>query len=220
MATRKKGLGAAAGLLPVESSYLGTAVDVVAQTTFTFSAQTIGNAASPHHVAVLITSGTNGSTAVTSVTVDGQACDIIIQQDGGGATRSIIAVTSAPLTATSGDIVVTYASSVGACRIGFYEVFNLDSTTPIASGSDGGTAATTLAANLTSVKDGFALITAGHEGTTGAAIFSADFTKDYDAAISIRESVGASALTVGSTVEVDMDLGSSFREGYCWATFR
>lgn len=219
MVTRKKGLGATAGLLPVEFNYLSTAVDNVSQTTFTFSAQTIGNVTSPHHVAVLITSGTSGGTAVTSVTVDGQACDIIIQQDG-SATRSIIAVTSATITATSGDIVVTYAAGVGSCRLGLYEVFNLDSTTPIASGSAGGTASSTLAANLTSVEDGFALITAGHEGVTGAATFSADFTKDYDAAVGSRESVGASALTVGSTVEVDMDLGSSFREGYCWVTFR
>jgi hypothetical protein len=120
-------------------SFIGSNNSVADQTTYTFSSQSIGAAASDRDVIVFIMGGAGATTpTISSVTIGGNAATLDVQtnQDSGsqGAACGIarLRVTSG----TTATIAVTFSSGALNCFIAVYRLTGHVSGTPFATGSD------------------------------------------------------------------------------------
>lgn len=128
-----------AGAVAASISFCAHAEQSPDATIFTFAATSIGTAATTRRVVVGV-SGSKGSTvAVTSVTVAGSAATLLCTDvgSGGGAwQRTALYIITVP-TGTTADIVVTFDSACARAGIGVWAVYDLQSSTPVATATSG-----------------------------------------------------------------------------------
>lgn len=122
-------------------SYLQTTQDTGDKTTYTFSSQNLGTAASDRVIIVGIAARKAGAaTTISSVTVGGVTASIPVSYSNsdGNSNISGIAVAEVP-TGTTGDIVVTFGAGMVRAVITAWRATSLASTTPHDSLTDGST---------------------------------------------------------------------------------
>jgi hypothetical protein len=122
--------------MPVTISYLQTAVSTTDASTYTFSAQSFGTAASDRYIAIAA-GGRIGASSLTisSVTIGGVSATIVKQQSstgtssgGTGTTCVGIAIAAVPSGAT-GDVVVNFSATSLRCVCSMWRLANLASAT-------------------------------------------------------------------------------------------
>ena len=95
---------------------------------YTFSAQAIGAAASDRYVLVGIAARNSSDVALNSVSIGGVSATSVVSATASGS-RAAFYIANVP-TGTTGDVVVTFASTMLRCAIGVWRVDGLTSTTP------------------------------------------------------------------------------------------
>lgn len=116
-------------------TYLQTATDGSSQTTYTFSSQNIGTAASNRFIIVTITgrSGDGTNKTLSSVTIGGVTATLAASGQWNTGNFCGAACANVP-TGTTGDIVVTFSDTMSACSVSAYSENGLSSATVIGSG--------------------------------------------------------------------------------------
>lgn len=114
-------------------SFLQQAENTTAQTTYTFSSQSLGAADAGRYIVVCIAARAGGETdgAVSALTIGGVSATITAQipNNGGANTNlSAIAIAAVP-TGTTGDIVVTLNFNHLRCSVAAYRVLGIDGVT-------------------------------------------------------------------------------------------
>ena len=105
-------------------------------TTYTFSSASFGAADADRYVIVAGGGITEGSRTVSSVTIGGVSATISQQvQDGFPVSLAFIAIAAVP-TGTTGDVVVTFSSTMGEAAISVYRAVGIASITAYDTGSD------------------------------------------------------------------------------------
>lgn len=150
---------------PLAITYAASSIQVCNPST-TFSAFAIGTASADRYVVVTLSTGSTISTAISSITVAGQACTVVSSaKNGAGGTFTAIVITNAPVTSgTTANIAITMNNNTQALSIGTFAVTGLTSTTPTA------TATTTTNNGVMTVAvaaTGGVISIAGSSGNTG-----------------------------------------------------
>ena len=97
-------------------------------TTYTFSSQGIGTPGNNRWIGVLISGRATGGQTISSVTVDGESISQVVTQWSLG---DRVALWAGPVTTgnSTGDIVVTWSSTISSSNIGTFEMHNITGTT-------------------------------------------------------------------------------------------
>lgn len=192
------------------SSYTATAVNSAAQTTYTFSSQSIGTAAANRYVVVGITAYTlSSSTSISSVTIGGVSATQLAQAYSGGVNEDLSALYIAAVpTGTTADVVITFSTAPYRCGIGVYRVIDLLSSTPTNTYTASSTS-NPLSVSADISAGGVAIAVAGMVNSGAAGTYTwAGLTERYDATVGFAAThSGASAdfasaqtgLTISST---------------------
>jgi hypothetical protein len=118
-------------------SYIGTTIDSVAATTFTFTDHAIGAADSTRLVVVVFNYYDLATRTVSSATIGGSAATIVADVGTSGGLRSGSAIISrAVASGTTATIAITFTAEVDRCNISVYRLVNLDSNTAHATATD------------------------------------------------------------------------------------
>lgn len=156
-------------------------------TTYTFSSQNLGTAASDRYIIVAASCRkADPAATLSSATIGGVSATIIHQSTRGGNTVALFA--AAVPTGTTGDIVVTWSTGVLRCGIGAYRVTGSDATTY--HDRDVGTEVNNPIATIDVPAGGFA-IAAGYNAGNTTATWSG-VTEDYDTTVESNNYTGAS----------------------------
>lgn len=157
--------------------------------TYTFVGENLGTAAADRHIIVAISSRRGGLDAIniTSVTINGVAATITIQEDRnlvvtGNACIAALAIANVP-TDTSGDIVIVLDQTMLRCAIGVFSATNLDSITAHDSASAVGVDPST---SLDVPDDGFAIGVGTSGGLSGTATWTGLATEHYDTTVEVN----------------------------------
>lgn len=108
------------------SSYVGGTTSTADASSYTFSAQSIGAAASDRNLVIAIAAGDDAGAAftITGVTVDGVSATIIQQASASSTDQATVGIAALPWSSgTAATIVVTLSATVSNCRIDVYRVF-------------------------------------------------------------------------------------------------
>lgn len=180
-------------------AYLGSPTPSTADlTTYTFSSQSLGDAAGDRHIIVGVHSRSGSNHTVSSVTVQGIAGTIVAQQSNNTSSSSTaaIAIVAVP-TGTTGDVVVTLSTGAVRCGVSLWRATGLASTTPV--DVDSSTASNPTATLDTG--DGFAVGVANQFGTI---TFSwTGLTEDLDVQVESNTTFSsASATTTEGTLAI------------------
>lgn len=174
-------------------------------TTYTFSSQNLGAAASDRYVIVGIHSRDSGAHAFTGVTVQGITATYVVQasNNASGGSLTGLYIVAVP-TGTTGDVVVTLDNAAVGCGISLWRATGLASATPV--DSDSSTASNPTATINT--EDGFAI---GVANDVGLDTFSwTNLTEDYDAQIEGNSTFSsASATTTAGSLAITATPSSS-----------
>lgn len=159
-------------------NFLQATDDTANATTYTFSSQNLGTAATDRNIIVAVGSKKAGSaTTISSVTIGGVSATILKQDYNSSNNTSITGVAMATVpTGTTGDIVVTFSDSMLRARIGVWS-YN-GSLTLLDSGSSTATAPTY---DINVGKDGFVIATSA-SGTSTSTTWT-ELTEKYDGVI-------------------------------------
>ncbi len=117
-----------AGVAVAEATYITSAENAANQSSYTFSSQPIGAAASNRVVVICITGngGAAGTATVTGVTVGGNSCTKANDVLDNECAASIWYVSLA--SGTTADVVVTWTGAKGDCGIAIYTVLTSTAT--------------------------------------------------------------------------------------------
>jgi hypothetical protein len=198
-----------AGYRLPSKAYVGRVSDSVDRTTYTFTGAGLGTADPTRVVVLCIYKGSNNFTQVSSVTCGGVSCTLVPNTNEDDYGDVIMAYVSLP-TGTTGDIVVTFSGGAVRCSVDIYNLFNLNSPTPLDGDSNGTGANLT----LTTQADGLVICTASMN-TTGSRTFGGTgVTTDVNATVETAHQSSGSAistttsLTLTTTVTQDFAAGS------------
>lgn len=159
-------------------AFLQLAKDATDLTTYTFSSQSLGAAASDRYIICAICGRSNDGSArtISSVTIGGVTATINAQVENTG-TMCGIATALVP-TGTTGDVVVVWSGTMGDANIALYRTTNLTSATALDTGTSTANPGTT---NL-DTKTG-SVIVAISENDNGALTATwTNLTENYDEA--------------------------------------
>lgn len=115
-------------------SFCTNAQSATDASTYTFSSQSIGTAATGRQIVIGVAGSRGGTVSVTSVTVGGNAATQLCTDEGsgGGANQRTALYIIQVDTGTTADIVVTYSTTCARSGIGVWAVYDLQSSTPVA----------------------------------------------------------------------------------------
>lgn len=101
---------------------------------YTFSAVSLGTAATGRRIVVGVSGSKGGTVSVSSVTVGGNSATQLCTDEGsgGGANQRTALYIITVDSGTSADIVVTYSGTCARSGIGVWAVYDLQSSTPVA----------------------------------------------------------------------------------------
>lgn len=148
-----------------------------AQAAFTFSAQSLGSASLKKIVLGIAGERTAaGDHTISSVTVDGNSATLVKRQSVPTATVETSEIWEVNgITATSGDVVVTWSATMRTCSVGIYQCLN----TATASYATAGSNADPMNAAI-SVPAGGILIGVAKNEQAGGAFTWTNLTEQYD----------------------------------------
>jgi hypothetical protein len=152
-------------------------------TTYTFSSMTVGSTTDPHKCVIGVGAGDgNTGKTVSSITVGGVSATVIVSHRLNFDPANIVEMWQVEgITATSGDVVVTWSGGMNRCTCIVYEVLNAASAVT-ASGADS-TGSSTKSVSLSIPANGVAIGISGN--FTGAQTTTwTNLTEDYDPAAS------------------------------------
>lgn len=164
----------------VTTTFLQTAEDETDTNVYTFSDQNIGTASADRCVVVAIGTRRTSTSATTidSVTIEGNAADILYQQDNPGATTiNVVAIATLIVTSgTTADIVVTVSATMTQLGIALYGMTGVDCDTLADSDFS---EATDPSVSLDVPDDGASIAVCG-DGHTASTTSWTGLTEDYD----------------------------------------
>lgn len=194
-------------------SYLGNTASVSNNTTYTFSGESLGVAASSREIFVAVS--WNGGVALrtlSSATIGGISATIQVQ-DGvsNGTTLSLGAaiISAAVPTGTTGNIVCTFSGSGNTmCDIGKFRV--VSKTAIIATAHDAPTTSNSVATTSVNINVGTngALIAAYNNSDTGNVTWG-NITKQYEGDFTVAGGHYSGALTTGLSSQVGRNITTS-----------
>lgn len=119
---------------PASVSFCTSAVSSTNASSYTFSSQSIGTAATGRRVVVGVSGSRGGTIGVSSVTVGGNSATQLctVEGTGGGANQRTALYIITVNTGTTADIVVTFDATASRAGIGVWAVYDLQSSTPVA----------------------------------------------------------------------------------------
>lgn len=165
-------LYSASGTVPFSIAYVGSATNVVAASSFTFTSQNIGTAGATRLVVVAVAYLNTGVT-ITGMTIGGSAA---AQVSGAASTTNVggdcsdIWVLAVPA-GTTATIAVTMSATAGRCAIQVFNVFGTGSSASTGANNSNASAATSLAQTAT-VPAGGGAIAIVHVHSASASAFS------------------------------------------------
>jgi hypothetical protein len=162
------------------ASFIGSAINTVDGTSFTFTSQDIGAADGTRLVVVAVVAAAGTASDPTSVTIGGNGATKAV-----GRTESTIGTVSiwylAVATGTTANIVVNFSASHARCGIGVFRLVNLVSNTPTATGTGGGSGITTANANVNVTGPNGIVVAVGNSTNTAVATHTwTGVTESYD----------------------------------------
>lgn len=213
------GAGSSGPTTPVALTFTDSSVNANNLEEYTFNTQAIGTASADRHVIVALVYTEAASDTLTSVTVAGQSCTVVVNSTSGSG-DSAIAITDAPVTSgTTATIVCSFSGSGPTnCGIGVYSITGLGSTTPV----DTDTTTTDNTGLTLNVEADGAVIGVSSQASGATATWT-NITENYDEVIetSVMHHTGASVLTAASgTLTLTMNSSSSTSIGVSYASFR
>ena len=181
-------------------SYI-TALDNIAdQTTYTYTAASIGTASAGRYVVIGVSgaSGTTATRTVTSLTIGGVSATAI-QNPLTSIATSLFGLTVAA--GTTADIVVTFSAAVVYSKIYIYTVTGLNSTTPIDSDSASASGVTSISLTLTTQPNAAIIsICSGGNETTSITGWT-NLTQNQSSVIDGRTASAASGIASGTIID-------------------
>jgi len=185
-------------------AYQTNAADPANLTTYTFSAQAIGTAASDRYVIVGV-AGSNTASEPSTVTVGGVSATKVVGTAGGNHSAGLwVALVTSGSTA---DIVVTWPGSIDRCAIGVWSSTGLSSVTPSNTATSN---ATPGSCTVTTLAGGFA-IAFSHLGYGTVTWSGTGVTQDFNTSIEASvKNTGASAATDGTNLTFTATYSTTF----------
>lgn len=125
---------ATGGGTPASVSFCENRQSSTDASSYTFSAVSLGAAATGRRIVIGVAGSKGGTVSVTSVTVGGNAATQLCTDEGsgGGANKRTALYIITVDSGTSADIVVTYSGTCARSGIGVWAVYDLQSSTPVA----------------------------------------------------------------------------------------
>lgn len=128
--------GGGGGTVPTVS-FTDSDVDATNKTTYTFTSKAIGTADASRYVCVVaVNVASVNQRRLSSMTIGGSAATLITRPSAGEKRATGIACRTVT-TGTTATIVVTLTGQAEGCYILVYSLYNLNSTTPLSSGTTG-----------------------------------------------------------------------------------
>ena len=142
--------------MPAGIQHIGSHSDTADSATYAFQGINFGNVGQGDTVLVAVGSRQAGGTAaLQSVTIAGKAATILGEIDSGFSPSNGVAIAAAKVTATSGEVVVNYASTQVRMAMHVARVSLVDIGQPLAdTGAIAGTSAASQSVTVDHVKDG------------------------------------------------------------------
>ena len=116
----------------VNYSFLQSIQDASNADSYTFSNQSLGDAASNRYIIVTVycRRAETTPTSISGITVGGVSATVVVSQQHIATNQLLVAIAIAAVpTGTTGDVVVTFSQSQNRCVIGMYRVTGLNSAT-------------------------------------------------------------------------------------------
>ena len=182
-------------------TFTDNSIDATDLTIYTFSAQALGSASSKKTVVgVSGARAAAGDHTVSGVTVAGSSATLVKRQSVPTATRETVELWEVNgITATSGDVVVTWSAGMTCCGIGVYEVLNAGTSAYATAGSNADPMSVSI-----ETPSGGVMIGVGKNAGSGTFTWT-NATEQYDEAMdAANEHTGALSTTAG-TVTVTCD---------------
>jgi hypothetical protein len=179
---------------------LQVAMDPADLTTYTFSSQNLGTAASDRYIVVCSHARRGSQLNLSSVTVGGVSATIVRQERQGASscTNQAISIALVP-TGTTGDVVLVYDSTAVRCHIALYALNGIDPTSVLNSADQRLLSDATLNTSVDVPADGVAISTGGL-GSSSATVTWAGLTQDFYDAFEVSATASASqAFSVAQT---------------------
>lgn len=187
-------------------SFLQGAVSTANQTTYTFSSQNLGTAASDRYIiAAISTTGiADAQINVSSVTIGGVSATQVVTNNFNSVSSGLVALYIAAVpTGTTGNVVVTFDAGCARAGIALYRVTGLGSATASATGQDEdneGSANPSESTGINVPADGFAIGASFTQNQQSATAAWTGVTEQYEA------TVEGNAKHTGGYVETDSAL--------------
>jgi hypothetical protein len=169
---------------PASVSYRGHDESTSALTTYTFSSKSLGTATSNRRIVVACSwrEGALSNVGLSSITVGGVTCTVPggtrIETSTVGIAMGIATVPSG----TTGSIVVTFDKQAGRVGVGWWSLYDVQSTTPVGTVENSDTGSSLALGSLSTDNNGVALFAA--TGANGTRTFSwTNPTERWDAII-------------------------------------
>lgn len=177
--------------------------------TYTFSGQDIGTAASSRMVVVAAHSRSSASRTLNTVTIGGVSATEAIQLQS-GTNQLAIFYASVPTGAT-GDIVLTYSGTILRAAIGVWAVYDLQSTTPTDTGSS--TAASPSPNIDVSAYGVMVACSVVQDGSTTRTATWTGVSEQYDNRVETQINCSGGDYTAGGTAEVNRTVTATLSGG-------
>lgn len=169
-------------------AYLQSAQDGTNLTTYTFAAQNLGSAVADRYIAYTVNGRSSDGAArtITSVTIGGVTATAgpFVGNSGSHVGAGIAAVP----TGATGDVVVTWSSTMTDCTVSLYYVTGVSSTTPTSSVTDTTTA---LSQSINVDAGGFAIGISTSDSGSATATWAGITEKFDDATATGNDQSGA-----------------------------
>jgi hypothetical protein len=208
------------GGAPPILTHIATTVDTSNADTFTFTGASIGTAAASRLVVVVVHAGDTAS--ISSVTIDGNAADLVIQEAQTGSPPVVGIYQRAIATGTTADIVVTLADPAVHCFIDVYTITGLRSTTAIDSDKTNTTGAGASSVTLTTEVNAVVIAAVEYYTADVTSSWSGGVTENSDEAYSAESGAGsgASGVATGTSISPSVTPSGSADRAFVAAAWR
>lgn len=209
---------------PAAVAYVSKSFGGTANPSKTFSAIGIGTASADRHVIVLVAVTNSSTHTLSSVTVAGQACTIVVQRNVTNGGTAAIVITDSPVTSgTTADVVVTLSGTAAEVGVATFAATGLASTAATATASTAtNNGSMSLAVNAGGIAIGCGA-SGGYYGASGAAAWTnltgRFFDDGYTHAVG-GYFAGASDTSAGATLSISCDITDNYLPAFCVAAFR
>jgi hypothetical protein len=190
--------------------YVTTTNNSTNNTTYTFTAVSLGATGGNRQIIVGISSSVgNSGRTVSSVTVAGVSATSLVSRTAGGINSRLSAIFIANVpTGATGNIVVTFSGSMGRCGITVYAGRNLTSNTPQATNNTSSSSPLTL--SLTGTTAGF-IVAQAMTQSPGETFTWTGLTRDNN--VSIGAALTMSSASINKTSGGATTISAAFTGG-------